>query len=225
VNVNAVAQLPSFDYVGLEAGADFGGWDVRELKGSGVPLENTSSAFALLLLESNENRTVSGGGFLAAASHAQAGPVASAWGWTANLYGTVRPHPALETRLELFLDRTPTGPRFIEDLGDGHFLLSPLLSDSISLTLRQQWVVTPRLTLQAYAQLFTAYGAYGTYYEGVSDALGVPAGLDAVRGLHARPAALPGGRRSPSPTHPALPQGLMAGAASDALMVKWSWYI
>jgi hypothetical protein len=256
LNLNASVQLPSFDSIGVETGVNLGGWDVRELRGTGVPLENTNSAFVVLFADTNANRMTSAGGYAALGHTFQAGPVAPAWGWQLNLYGTVRPHPALETRLELFLDRTSNGPRFIEDLGDNRFLLSPLLSDTLSLTLRQQWVLTPRLTLQGYAQLFTAYGAYGTYYEGVSDASRSPirfaslmpverentddfhdVGLNlnlVLRWEYRLGSTLyvvysRGQQRFPvaadeRPPHTLLPVGLLAGAANDALMVKWSWY-
>jgi hypothetical protein len=255
-NVSTGAQLPSFDYVGVEVGANLGGWDVRELNSTGVPLENRQSAFAALIVETNENRMASVGGFVAVSRNIPSGPVTPAWGGVVNVYGTVRPHPALETRLEVFLDRTPFTPRFIEDLGEHRFLLSPLLTDSMSLTLRQQWVVTPRLTLQAYAQLFTAYGAYGTYYEGVSDASRTPirfANLVPVErentddfhdvalnlnmvlrweyrlGSTLYVVYTHGQQRFPvaegvRPPHTLMPRGLLAGAANDALMVKWSWY-
>ncbi|MFY0562806.1 DUF5916 domain-containing protein [Archangium lansingense] len=255
-NFNTGAQLPSFDYVGVEVGADVGGWDVRELNSTGVPLENRNSAFLALIVETNENRMASVGGFVAASRRFQSGPVAPAWEGQVNLYGTVRPHPALETRLEVFLDRTSFAPRFIEDLGDHRFLLSPLLTDSMSLTLRQQWVVTPRLTLQAYAQLFTAYGAYGPYYEGVSNAARIPIhfaslvpverentddfhdvalNLNVVLRWEYRLGSTlyvvytHGQQRFPvadgaRPPHTLMPSGLLAGAANDALLVKWSWF-
>ena len=154
---------------------------MRELNGTGVPLEKTLWGFVALSAESNPNRVVSTGGFVSAGHSFQAGPAEPRWGWRTSIHGTVRPHPSLETRLELFLDRTEFAPRFIEDLGDNRFILSPLQSDTLSLTLRQQWVVTPRLTLQAYAQLFTAYGAYGTYYPG-----------HVRRGTHPHPLRQPG---------------------------------
>ncbi len=256
LNFNSVLQLPSFDYVGVETGADFGGWDVRELNRTGVPLENTRSAFLGLILESNENRRASVGGFVAGAYRFQSGPVAGAWAGRLDMYATVRPHPALETRLEFYLDRTSNGPRFLEDLGDNRFLFSPQLSDSMSLTLRQQWVVTPRLTLQGYAQLFTAYGAYGTYYEGMTDdarspirfASLVPVERENTHDFHDVGLNLNlvlrweyrlgstlyvvyshGQQRFPvadgvRPPHTLMPRGLLAGAANDALLVKWSWY-
>ena len=168
---------------------------------------------------------------------------------------TLRPHPALETQLQMYLDRSATVPRFLATLGDERFLLSPLLSDTLSLTLRQQWVMTPRLTLQGYAQLFTNYGAYGTYYEGVSDASHRPIRFSSLTpvtsermddfhdvGLNLNVVLrweyrlgstlyavyTHGQQRMPvaagtRPPHTLMPSGLLAGAANDSVMVKWSW--
>ena len=248
--------LPGFDTIGLEAGANVGGWNVRELKDSGVALENDQSEFMALILSSNKNRRAALEGFVVVSHQPRAGPVQPLWAGQVNLTGTLRPHPALETQLSLLLDRTTTGPRFIEDLGEEHFLLSPLISDTLSLTLRQQWVMTPRLTLQAYAQLFTAYGIYGGYYEGMSDASLRPirysslvpvehvntddfhdAGLNlsvVLRWEYRLGSTLflvytHGQQRYPvqdgvPPPRTLWPLGLMAGPATDALLVKWSWY-
>ena len=41
------------------------------------------------------------------------------------------------------------------------------------MTLRQLVVLTPRFTLQAYAQLFTGYGRYGPFYRGEASPGGV----------------------------------------------------
>jgi hypothetical protein len=173
-NINGSVQLPSFDSVGLELGANLGGWDVREMGGTGVPLENMNTAFVALFGDTNPNRPVSVGGFVAGVHCFQAGPVPAAYGWEGGVSGNLRPHPALETRLEVNFSRLPFGPRFVEDLGENRFVLSPLTSNSLSLTLRQQWVITPRLTLQGYAQLFSAYGKYGPFFQGLSDEAHTP---------------------------------------------------
>lgn len=117
-------------------------------------------------------------------------------------------------------------------------------------------MLTPRLTLQAYAQLFTAYGAYGPYYEGVSDASHHPiryaslvpvehvntddfhdVGLNlnvVLRWEYRLGSTLylvytHGQQRYPvpdgvPPPHTLRPLGLLAGAATDALILKASWY-
>lgn len=163
-------QLPSFDSVGLEAGAEGGGWDVRELDGTGVPLQTRRNTWFGLFGSTNGNRPLSVGGYAVAGVHFPTAAVPKRWGWGAQLNLALRPHPALETRLEVLSDRTPYGPRLVENLGDSRFLLGALESNSLSLTLRQQWVITPRLTLQGYAQLFSAYGVYGPFFEGTSNA-------------------------------------------------------
>ena len=43
-------------------------------------------------------------------------------------------------------------------------MLGRLDTGALSATLRQQWVVTPRLTFQGYAQLFRSRGLYGPFF-------------------------------------------------------------
>jgi hypothetical protein len=170
VNFNTAAQLPSFDWVGFETGVNAGGWDLRELGGTGVPLEKDTSAFFVLWAESNGNRPLSVTAVAAGGYHFPTAVTQGNWGWAAELNLALRPHPSLETRLEANGDYTPFAPRFVEQLEDDRFVLGALRSKYLSLTLRQQWVISPRLTLQGYAQLFTAYGVYGPYFQGTSDA-------------------------------------------------------
>ncbi len=179
-NFNASAQLPSFDVLGVELGVNTAGWDIRELDGTGVPLERRGNGFLALFGETNGNPPVSVSGFVVAGYHPAAGATPTGWGYGGGLDLTLRPHPSLETRLELSSDFTPFGPRFVENLGDNRFVLGALDSEMLSLTLRQQWVISPRLTLQGYAQLFTAYGEYGPFYEGSSDTGRAPLRLDAL---------------------------------------------
>jgi hypothetical protein len=98
-----------------------------------------------------------------------------------------RPHPALETGLEVLSDRTEYAPRFVDHLGDTGFLLANLQSNYLSLTLRQQWVIRPHLTLQAYAQLFTDYGVYGPFYTAETDAARSPILFSAMQPTEGQP--------------------------------------
>lgn len=180
-------QLPSFDAIGLESRLDSGGYDVRELRGTGVPLENARSHSVTLFAETNARRPLILAAVLAAGRRHSAGPVPAAATWQARLVTFLRPHPTLETRLDASWERTPYGPRYLGSLGQGHFLFSPLTSNSLSLTLRQQWLLTPRLSLQSYAQLFTAYGTYNGFLEGFSDEARAP-----VRFASLRPVVRPG---------------------------------
>jgi hypothetical protein len=179
-SADASVQLPSFDTVGLEVGGELGGWDIRELGGTGIPLERGYNGYLALSGETNGNRVVSVGGYVSAGHNFATEATPARWGWGANALLTVRPHPALETRLEVNGYHAPFDPRFVEDLGDYRFVLGQLDSTALSLTLRQQWVLTPRLTLQGYAQLFTAHGQYAAFFEGASDAGRAPISLGSL---------------------------------------------
>jgi len=52
LNINAAMELPTFDLVGLEAGLNLGGYDVREMDGTGIPLEREHNGFLVAFLES-----------------------------------------------------------------------------------------------------------------------------------------------------------------------------
>ncbi|NTX37475.1 carbohydrate binding family 9 domain-containing protein [Myxococcus sp. CA033] len=169
-NLYASATLPSFDTLSVETGLDLNGYDVRELANTGIPLERPDRMFVSLSGETNPNRKVSVEGYVALGHRFQGGPSAPAWDWGGEVTLSARPHPSLQTELSVGNDKTDHGPRYVETLDDGRFLLGSLDSRFLSLTLRQQWVLTPRLTLQGYAQLFTAHGTYGPFFTATSDA-------------------------------------------------------
>lgn len=255
VNVNATLQLPSFDFIGGELGVSPDGFDVREVRGSGVPVEQARSHYTAAWVETNPNRTWQLFGFAALGYRGQSGPTAPRVGWAGELGGTLRPHPALETRLVLNADYTPHGPRYLETLDDNRFLFGELESYFLSATLRQQWVLRPNLSLQAYAQLFTAFGQYGRTFEGVSDAARTPILLSSLTPVGESDAdfydtslnlnvvlrweyrlgstlflvytraesGLPGAAGTPPPATLA-PRGLGRGPATDALLLKWTYY-
>ncbi len=254
VDGNVGVMLPSFDLIGVEAGGNTGGYDVRELDGTGVPLQQERTAFAVFFWESNGNRALSASGFVAVGHHDR-GPAPSRWGWTGNLALSLRPHPALETRLEAMTDRTEYAPRFVDRLDDSRFLLGNLQSNFVSLTLRQQWVIRPNLTLQGYAQLFTDYGVYGPFYEADTDAARRPIRFSEMRPTEAQAdnfydvavnlnvvlrweyrlgstlffvytrsqQGLPtaDGELPPATVRP---RRLSSGPATDAVLIKWSYY-
>jgi hypothetical protein len=90
-------------------------------------------------------------------------PAVPSWSAWANL--TLRPHPRIETQLNVSYGRTAWPVRWVTDGGsdepaDRRFLLAQLSAPALSVTLRHQLVLTPRLTLQAYAQLYSSYGRY-----------------------------------------------------------------
>jgi hypothetical protein len=68
----------------------------------------------------------------------------------------------------------------VDTLEEGRYVFGQLDSSFLSFTLRQSWVITPKLTLQGYAQVFTDYGLYNAFYEGTSDAERRPIRLDSL---------------------------------------------
>ena len=112
--------------------------------------------------------------------------IAPQTGWGTLLTLFIRPWPWWETQLIGQLDFKPQGARFIDcttsspgttpvaELCQGNgfddhtrntFLFGVEDAKDLSLTLRQTFVFTPRLTLQIYAQLFSAGGHFGQLYQ------------------------------------------------------------
>ncbi|QSQ25387.1 carbohydrate binding family 9 domain-containing protein [Pyxidicoccus parkwayensis] len=250
--------LPSFDVLGVQGTLDVGGYDVRELSGTGVPLERTGVAYFGLYGTTKSTRLVSVGGNAGINRRLVTDAAPAHWDWAASLYAVMTPHPALQTRVEVGSDRTRHGPRYVMSLddSDSQFLLGDLDSRFLSLTLRQQWIVSPKLTLQGYAQLFTAYGVYGRYFTAQSDAARSRIDLDALEpsgapanfnfhdtALNVNAVArweyrlgstlflvyshtqqglpTPVGEVAPATLGP---KRLLDGPATDAVMLKWSYY-
>jgi hypothetical protein len=170
-------QLRSFDWFGFEGWYDVDHWDVRELDQASVdqghaaaPLaqQRPGDAGADVWLNTDPSRAVAleaGGG--GGRSFALGGSPATGYWW---LYGklALRPHPRIETRIEVAYEANAWRSRYVTDDGaasprDREYLFADLTAPDLSITLRQQLVLTPRLTLQAYAQLFTSAGRYGRF--------------------------------------------------------------
>lgn len=248
--------LPSFDVLGVQGTLDVGGYDVRELSGTGVPLERTGVAYAGLYGNTKATRTVSVGGSAGLNRRLGTAVLPAHTDWTASVYAVLNPHPALQTRVEVGSDRTRHGARFVEPLEEHRFLMGDLDSRYLSLTLRQQWIVSPKLTLQGYAQLFTAYGVYGRYFSAESDAGRSRIDLDTLTPVERLDSAnfhdtalnvnavarweyrlgstlflvyshtrqglpTPVGEAAPRTLGP---KRLLEGPATDAVMLKWSYY-
>jgi hypothetical protein len=170
-NFNGNLTLPSFDVVGFETGLDIGGYNVREVGSTGVPLEIAPAAFWVLWAESNPARPVAASAFGVVGYHFPGGPSPGKWGWGGEVLVRARPHPSVETSLEVDFDRTEHTARYVrtlgaDPLGNERFVFGQLQSNFLSFTLRQSWVLTPKLTLQGYAQVFSDYGLYNQFFEG-----------------------------------------------------------
>ncbi len=154
--VNLETVTSTFDFVGLSLDYEFPRYDIREIGRTGIPFGRGGGFYADVYFESDSNRPLMLFGDVAYGWHT---PIGQAYRGNSGFGGTVtarvRVHPRFATELTVAIDYTPHGPRYVETLTDDLFRFGNLNSRYMSLTLRQQVVLTPRLTVQAYAQLYT----------------------------------------------------------------------
>jgi hypothetical protein len=244
-------QLRSFDSFGvnLNASADFD--DVRELQRSGVALRRPGDWNAEFWFATDKGRALWVMVYAATGGVLAGGPLpATPYGWVGGELA-VRPHPRLETGLAFSWENSAWPARYLSDDGAGTFTLAALRAPSASVTLRQLVVLTTRLTVQGYAQLFTDYGRHGTTYTARGERGGVigyssltPAGATSGSSdfqdtalnlsLLLRWEYRLGSTLYLVYTHEALgppdralslwPTGLARGPARDTALCKWTWY-
>jgi hypothetical protein len=158
------AQLRSFQWFGCTGWRNAAAYDVREIADSGIAYGRPMDVGGECWVSSDSGKPFWVEGAFAYGRSEAAGPVPPASGFVALGVFVVRPHARVETRLELRYaeDRHPA--RHLDDDGST-YLFADLRTPSASVLLRQQVVLTPRLTLQAYGQLFSANGGYGPFYQ------------------------------------------------------------
>jgi len=166
--LNTEFQTRGFHWFGFVVASDLVAWDVREISKTGDAQRRPTADWFQVFLNSDGSKAVGlqleGGG--GRTRRERGFEPTTFWGAEANL--RVRPHPRFETRLGVTYERNAWPSRYVDDAGAndpanvyvGRHLFADLEAPLVSLTLRQQVVLTPRLTLQGYAQLFTSYGRY-----------------------------------------------------------------
>ena len=162
-NLNIQALLPGFHTVVFEGGYIDAGFDIREVSSTGLPFERPDMFYATVFGQTDENQPLSVSLRGALGWHGWPDMARGRVGWTADVGLIFQPDDRLETRLGAVVDVTPDGPRWVGQAA-GQPVFGDLDAATLSLILRQQWVLTPRLTLQAYAQLFSQRGAYRAFY-------------------------------------------------------------
>lgn len=170
IALNGNAFFPGYHFLGCDLGVDDAEFDIRDV-GTGLPLQRRPTHYAVCYTQTDPGRTLSvlaqlGIGLRFPTSH-----LPRKLGYAGNVRLTIRPHSRLETQLGVAQDLTPYDVRYASGATDGPLVLADLTSEFLSLTLRQLLVITPRLTLQAYGQLFSAYAKYGPFFTPSSSAI------------------------------------------------------
>jgi hypothetical protein len=171
-------------------------YDVREIAGAGVSLRRPSWATLLGGFASDETRPVYLQLELVLSKNLAMAPLPAPWSGSLSGEIALRPHPRLETRLGATYAVNAYAIKHVEDDGTlglpaGSYLLGSLRAPALSLVLRQLLVVSPRLTVQLYGQLFSAAGRYGAFW--TAD----PGGATVVEPSLLRPVPFPAGGTRP----------------------------
>ncbi len=251
--INAEAVLSTFDFIGCNLAAEAARYDIREVARTGIPFGRGGAVYVDCYFQTDGNRTLQLTGNMAYGAHLPHGLFKGSSGYGGEVTGRLRFHPRLQTELTVGLDYTPHGPRYVETLSEGLHRLGNLQSRYLSLTLRQQLVLTPRLTLQGYAQLFTDAEYTQDFFNAAST------GRKAIKAEHLVAVSAPeqierssalnfnlvlrweyrlgstlyavyarDQRGTPSKTvrgfEALAPDRLFAGPATDSILVKWSYW-
>ncbi|HET8540649.1 MAG TPA: DUF5916 domain-containing protein [Anaeromyxobacter sp.] len=139
-------------------------YDVREIATTGIPLRMPPTEEATLAVSTDTAKPLSATVGAYVGRTVGVAPLEAPPYYGASAGVAVRPHPRLETRLAASYDRNADAVRFLEDDGAGALLFGGLRAPTVSFTVRQLVVLSPRLTFQLYAQLFTAYESWGPFF-------------------------------------------------------------
>ncbi len=250
---------------GCEAGFEDPRYDVREISRAsllpagaappaGVPLVRAGWVASDCWATTDTSRAVALDTSASVSRNMSWGPLLPVWSGGAQATVTLRPHPRLETQLGLSHDRSVYAVKYVDDDGEGQLTFARLHAPSLSLTLRQLVVLAPRLTLQAYAQLFADYGHYGPFW--TASSTGEPITPRSLVPVAGRPASDPDFHEvalavnvvlrweyrlgsvlyavysrsqadaplAAGPASSLRPAALGAGPTTDTALVKWSYW-
>jgi len=172
--------LPGYQQIGWGLNLEIPRYDVREIDGYGVPFERIGDVATAFFGSTDPNRPVVLSGFVFGARSFKQGPGEQLTAWGTELTLFVRPVAWSETQLIGHYEHNPQGYRYVDclDTGEGScaaagvadstrnwFLFARQDPKIFSLTIRQTFIFAPRLTLQIYAQLFSAGSHYTDFAE------------------------------------------------------------
>ncbi len=183
--LGAWTRLESFWQLGANVGWNFTAYDNRETR-DGALVERVGGWFADALVRSDPRARLLGELELEAGRRLDGAYVGGYAGVTA------RPWAQIALELSPRWALTWGDPRWYatDDLGGGtrRYHFGELTSGSLDATLRASWTLTPRLSLQAYGQVFLTFGRFA-HFRGV-DASG-PRPTLALAELSPEPGAAP----------------------------------
>jgi hypothetical protein len=168
--VDALLRSP---YLGVHCQVEYaeGRFDVRDVKrgrgsseGAGIPEELPGWVQPTCTVETDPARPLSASITAYGGKEFSPGPLRQPWYSGASLSAGWRPHPRADTKLAVAWDYNDLAVKYVDGVAPGPLLLGELVAPSLSVTLRQTFVATPRLTFQLHAQVFAAYGAFGPFY-------------------------------------------------------------
>jgi hypothetical protein len=178
--------LAGFHELSCSLGSRFERGDVREIAGTGISFQWPALAYAECTGGTDPRQALSLSGTVFLDRTLPAGPIRPRNNLGGELSASWRPHARLQTQLDVGSEGQIQTPQFIDSPAAGTYRFGELDSRFLSVTLRQNLVLTPQLTFQAYAQFFSIYGRYGPFYEAYSD------GTQALRPEHLRRTELEG---------------------------------
>src|SRR5262249_438488 len=199
--------LPGYQQIGFNVNLEVPRYDVREVKGYGGPFERVGDVAYAVLGSTDPNRPLVLSGVIFGARQFDQSLGKPQWAYGGDLTLFIRPAPWSETQLIGHYENNPQGQRYVDCLGTlegscreagyddpfrNKFLFARQDPQISSLTLRQPFVFPPRLTLQIYAQFFTA----GSHFHDFSQAFASAGERIQLSQLQALP-GLPAGEDNP----------------------------
>ncbi len=171
IRADALLVLRGFYEIACSGGYDLKRQDLREIVEARIAYERPAAYDAGCSFGSDLHRAVSfevGGRLLGTVASP---PLPRTLGWRVRAGVAARPHPRADASLTAELEDARIPGRFVEQ-DDPTILFGDLAARTLSLKLTQLFAFTPRLTFQAYLQLFLAYERYGRIYSATAAAGG-----------------------------------------------------
>lgn len=155
--------LPNSMNAQCDLGIQVARQDLREVVGAGVAFQRSAYAASECTLATDPTQPISATvtGYLDRLLEVPENTRnSSQYLWAETAW---QPMPRLRTALSASYSGIMDGPRWMSSDASTHSF-GDLVPRFLTLTLRQLVVLSPTLTLQAYAQLFSGYGTYDNFY-------------------------------------------------------------